>query len=338
VDEEAVQAQRAVMLNTRQKVVGLALAATVSVVLALIVVEIALRVTGFEYQAFPVVQVGWPDPKALTQVYRSDPDLLWVTRNYDDGLEAGRRAAPAVVFMGDSCTEFGTYPSKTLAILSTERPLLKRGIKVGVGGWTVVQGSWQLDRDVLPMHPHVVTIYYGWNDHWIALGPPDNEIRRYRVLTWLSDHVRTVQLLAKVRAVLGGPVSGRPNRVDVATYESTLTDMVRRIHATGAQAVLITAGANHVAGSEPEYLKMRHLRRLDDLIPVHQAYVEATRRAARSSGAILCDAAAHFAAMPDRHRLFRRDGIHLTEEGDSDLARLLATCIERADGVRASLH
>ena len=149
------------MLSTRQKAAGLALVAIAAVVFVLVIVEGALRVAGFEYRPFPVVQFGWPDPKALTQVYRSDPDLLWVTKNYEDGLEAGRHDAPAVVFMGDSCTEFGTYPSKTLAILSTERPQLKRGIKVGVGGWTVVQGSWQLDRDVLPMHPHVVTIYYG---------------------------------------------------------------------------------------------------------------------------------------------------------------------------------
>ena len=320
------------MLSTRQKILGLGLVATTSVLLALLVVEIALRISGFEYRPFPIVQFGWPDPKAMGQVYRSDPDLLWVTKNYDEVIESGRREPPAVVFMGDSCTEFGTYPSKTLAVLDAERPPLKRGIKVGVGGWTVVQGSWQLDRDVLPLHPRVVTIYYGWNDHWLALGPPDNEIRRDRVLTWLSDHLRIVQLLAKVRIGLGGPVSGRPNRVDLATYESTLVSMVRRIHAAGARAVLITAGSNHIAGAEPEYLKLRHLRRLEDLIPVHRAYVEATRRAAASSGATLCDAAAHFASEPDQRRLlFRRDGIHLTELGDKELARMVATCIEQAD-------
>jgi lysophospholipase L1-like esterase len=327
------------MLSARQKAVGLALVGTAAVLLALLVVEIALRVTGFEYRPFPVVQFGWPDPKAMVQGYRSDPDLLWVTKTYDQTIAAGRREAPTIVFMGDSCTEFGTYPSKTLAILSRERPQLKRGIKVGVGGWSAVQGSWQLDRDVLPMHPHIVTIYYGWNDHWIALGPPDSEVRRNRILTWLSDRLRIVQLLAKVRAGLGGPIASRPNRVDLATYESTLVNMVQRVHAISAQAVLITAGENHVAGHEPEYLKLRHLRHLEDLIPVHQAYVEATRRAAASSGAILCDAAAHFAAIPDQRRsFFRRDGIHLTDQGDRELARLVATCIEQADESLARLH
>jgi lysophospholipase L1-like esterase len=324
------------MLTGRQKAAGLLAVAALSIAAALGVAEILLRLTGFEYRPFPVVQFGWPDPHALAQVYRSDPDLLWVTKDYGEQLAAGHRQRPVVVFMGDSCTEFGTYPSKTLAVLAGERPELAHGVKVGVGGWTVVQGSWQLTRDVLPMRPRVVTIYYGWNDHWIALGPPDAEIRRDAVLTWLSDHFRLVQLLAKVRAGLGGPEATRPNRVDLATYESTLVRMVRQIHDIGAQAVLITAAENHIAGAEPEYLKVRHLRRLQDLIPIHRSYVEATRRAAADSHASLCDAAAHFdaAAPPDRARFFRRDGIHLNEAGDRELARLLATSIEEADGER----
>jgi len=327
------------MPTARQTVIGLCAVVACGVVLALGLVEIALRATGFTYQSYPVVQFGWPDPKAIADVYQSDPDLLWVTRNYHELIDAGRHSRPAVVFMGDSCTQFGTYPAKTLAILADERPPLGRGVALAVGGWSVVQGSWQLTRDVLPMHPRVVTIYFGWNDHWLALGPPDADIRRARVLTWLSDHVRLVQLLAKVRAGLGGAGSTSPNRVDLVTYEATLVRMVQEIHAAGAQAVLITAGSNHTAGAEPAYLKRRHLRRLQDLIPVHQAYLEATRRAAHASGAVLCDAAAHFQARADlRDRFFRHDGIHLTEAGDRELAGLLARSIEQAEDSRATLH
>lgn len=327
------------MLTARQKALALAVVAAVGVVLAVAVAEVGLRITGFEYHPFPVVQFGWPDPRALAQVYVSDPDLLWVTRGYGDTLAAARREQPAVVFMGDSCTEFGTYPAKTLALLATERPPLARGVKVGVGGWTVVQGSWQLTRDVLPMHPRVVTIYYGWNDHWIALGPPDGEIHRAGVLTWISDHLRVAQLAARARTAMVGADAGRPNRVDLAAYEATLVRMVHEVQAAGAQAVLITAGSNHRAGAEPEYLRARHLRRLQDLVPVHQAYVEATRRAAAASRAVLCDAAAHFAAMPGGPGpFFRRDGIHLTDAGDRELARLLAACIEQAEDSRGAPH
>ena len=69
----------------------------------------------------------------------------------------------------------------------------------------------------------------------------------------------------KVRAGLGGAESDRPNRVDLATYESTLVGMVRQMHAAGAEAVLITAASNHVPGAEPQYLGVRHLRHLQDL-------------------------------------------------------------------------
>jgi lysophospholipase L1-like esterase len=321
------------MLTRRQKVLGLAGAFVCAVLLALGLTELGLRLAGFEFHPFPVVQFGWPEPAPLQQFYVSDPDLLWVTRNYQEVLASARRHRPAVVFMGDSCTQFGTYPRRTLQLLAASHPSLGRGVKVGVGGWSVVQGNRQLTRDVLPLHPQVVTIYFGWNDHWIALGPPDAEIRGHRVLMWLSDHLRIVQLLGKLREGLAGPTSERPNRVDLATYESTLVGMVRAAHAAGAHAVLITAASNHTRGAEPEYLRKRHLRRLQDLVPVHQAYVDATRRAAGEAGAVLCDAAAHFAALPGAHgRFFRRDGIHLTDAGGQELARLLAGCIEAAAG------
>jgi lysophospholipase L1-like esterase len=323
------------VLTTRQKALALATVAFVSIVVALGVTEVGLRLAHFEFQPFPVVQFGWPDPVPLQRVYTSDPDLLWVTKDYGGVIARAHRERPAIVFMGDSCTQFGTYPSKTLQLLASERPSLRQGVKVGVGGWTVMQGEWQLTRDVLPLRPRVVTIYYGWNDHWMALGPPDAEVRRAPVLTWLSDHFRLVQLIAKIRAGWLGRSEERPNRVDLPLYESTLVRMVQQIHGAGAQAVLITAASNHTVGAEPGYLKVRHLRRLSDLVPMHQAYVNATRRAAHESGAILCDAAAHFAALPQPHApYFKRDGIHLTETGDRELAPMVAKCIEAADDSR----
>jgi lysophospholipase L1-like esterase len=319
------------MLTVRQKVLGVVAACVVSVLLALTVTEIALRLTGFEFQLFPVVQFGWPEPDVIQHYYQSDPDLLWVTRDYQQVLESARRQHPAVVFMGDSCTQFGTYPRKTLELLARDRPPLGRGIKVGVAGWTVIEGSVQLTRDVLPLHPQVVTIYYGWNDHWMALGPPDADIKRDRALLWLADHLRIVQLLFKVREGLRGAAAERPNRVDLTTYQAALTRMANAIHKAGAQAVLITAPSNHTPGAEPVYLNKRHLRRLADLIPLHQSYVDATRRAATASGAVLCDAAGDFAALSPPHgRYFRRDGIHLSDTGDRHLAQLLARCIEKA--------
>jgi lysophospholipase L1-like esterase len=108
--------------------------------------------------------------------------------------------------------------------------------------------------------------------------------------------------------------------------------MIREAQTGGARVVVITAPSNHERGHEPEYLKARHVRSLDEVVPLHQAYVEATRAMARENGATLCDAAEAFDRSPIKRQLFQRDGIHLTGAGDSAIADLLVPCI--VDAVR----
>ena len=95
----------------------------------------------------------------------------------------------------------------------------------------------------------------------------------------------------------------------------------------GIVPLFITAPSNHVRGHEPAYLARRHLRVLDELVPLHEAYVAATRRIAGENG-VLCDAAAAFAAVP-HDGFFRADGIHLTDAGDQEMAATLSQCIVR---------
>lgn len=289
--------------------------------------ELSLRAAGFEFHLHPAVEFGWPDPATLDERYEDDPDLFWVPRNYAEALVGARMSRPAVVFMGDSVTEFGTYPQATLRRLGEQHPELKHGISVGVGGWSSEQGLAQLQRDVLPLRPIVITIYYGWNDHWVALGPPDPVLRG---VTSFADGLRLGQLVKKARmALLTDPE--RPNRVSRDRYRRNLETMARLGEEAGAEVVLITAPSNHEPGREPEYLGRRHLRDLDDLVPLHQSYVQATREAARATAATLCDVAARFDADPQGAReYFGPDGIHLSEDGDEQLAELLADCISDA--------
>ena len=82
---------------------------------ALALAEAALRAAHFHFDLMPTLEFGWPDPVAIHDGrYADDPDLVWVTRDYRETLRAARRTHPAIVFMGDSCTEFGTYPARTL--------------------------------------------------------------------------------------------------------------------------------------------------------------------------------------------------------------------------------
>ena len=141
----------------------------------------------------------------------------------------------------------------------------------------------------------MITIYFGWNDHWVALGPTDPDLTLAHRLLWLADHSRLAALWMKSRMSVSDSMATRPNRVPLDRYRANMRAMIREAEAVGIRVVVVTAPSNHVRGHEPEYLKARHVRSLDEVVPLHQSYVsEATRSAARADGAMLCDAAAAF--------------------------------------------
>jgi len=298
------------------------------VALALLTGEAGLRAAHFHFDLVPALEFGWPDPVALHDAYAADPDLVWVTRDYRASLHEARRLHPAIVFMGDSCTEFGSYPSKTMAALADAHSPLSTGVKLGVGGWSSAQGLVQLRRDVIPLHPRVVTIYYGWNDHWVAMGLTDPEIVQARHLRTLAEYLRLAQLWLKLDVSVAARRMPRPNRVPIREYEATLLSLATEARAAGIAPVFITAPSNHVPGREPAYLAKRHVRSLQELVPLHTEYIAATKRAALSGKATVCDAASAFAALPEPHdRYFQRDGIHLTDAGDAMMAATLSACL-----------
>lgn len=306
-----------------------------SIVAALLVWELILRVAGFEYHTFPTAQFGWPEPEVIAKQFEPEPDLFWVPQNYPQLLEDARKYQPMVMFLGDSCTQFGTYPRLALDRLGEMgRHDLARGIKLGVAGWSTEQGLAQVRRDIGPLKPRVVTIYFGWNDHWVALGPPDDEARPGAVKFWLSQHLRLYQMLIKGKlGQAARNLSTRPNRVSLARYHANLTSMAHEIEKYGGRPVFITAPSSHVAGQEPEYLAQRHVRSLGELVPLHQAYVKETRAAAVESGALLCDAVDAFEHLPaPSATYFMRDGIHLSDEGNKQMSYVVSDCILRAAG------
>jgi lysophospholipase L1-like esterase len=306
-----------------------------SVVVGLLLCELILRVAGVEYHTFPTVQFGWPEPEVIAKQFEPERDLFWVPRTYPAMLEDARKFQPVVTFLGDSCTQFGTYPRLTLERMEElGHRDLARGVKLAVAGWSTVQGLTQIRRDIVPLSPRIVTIYYGWNDHWVALGPPDDEARPGGFTFWLSQHLRLYQML--VKAKLGHAarqLESRPNRVSLARYHTNLTSMARAITDIGGRPIFITAPSGHVAGHEPEYLAKRHVRSLAELVPLHQSYVRETRAAAAESGALLCDAAYTFEHLPPPvGSYFMRDGIHLSDEGNRHMTQVVSDCILRAAG------
>ncbi|MFL6196278.1 MAG: SGNH/GDSL hydrolase family protein [Thermoanaerobaculia bacterium] len=301
----------------------------------LVLGEIALRAVGFSYHLRPEqIQFGWPRAlSSLGDEYRADPDLLWVRADYGPTLARARAERPVFAFLGDSCTDYGRYPELLLRDLSRSRPGTRwTGANLGTAGWSSYQGLRQLRRDVLPLRPRIATFYFGWNDHWIGFGLPDEEVaalsRRTGSPRWQG--LRLVQLGQKAWISLHRTDDNR--RVPLPAFRRNLREMVRLARSRGIEPVLITAPTAHRKGHEPGYLQGVWIRRLEDVVPLHREYAEAVRTVAREEGATLCDLAADFAALGNvrRDAAFLRDGIHLNQNGARRAARYLADCLETA--------
>lgn len=316
---------RAILLN-----LGLA---TASLLILAVVVELGLRATGFSYVLYPQeIEFGKPDPELLATGFLPDDDLFWVTRDYPEKLVRLERERPPLVLMGDSCTHLGRYDQALARLVADRRGVPLRFGNLGVAGWSSYQGRRQLERDVVGLSPEVVTIYYGWNDHWIGFGIEDKNVAFVkRVFGGRWSGSRLVQLVTKAVVAMGARKTAYPNRVSLADFESNLRSMVRQASEHGIRPLLITAATSHRRGEEPPELALRWLRDLDDLVPLHASYLAVVRPVAETEDAALCDAAARFAALPrpELEAAFMADGIHLTADGDHRLAEVIYDCLER---------
>lgn len=296
---------------------------------ALMIGEIALRLVGFRFQVAPEsIEFGFPNPQQMQTLYRPDPDLFWVQQSYDKSMEALRTGA-GIVYMGDSCTEFGRYDEALKSLVAERHPGSGfRAVNVGVGGWTSHQGAAQMRRDVAPTAPRVATIYFGWNDHWQAFGLSDSQIARMMGHGPLS-RLRLAQLWRRVTLA---QTDGMVLRVAMEDYRRNLQQMVRDARRAGTVPVLLTAPTSIQPGREPAHLATRWLEDLTELLPLHDSYNDVVREVAAAEDVPLCDLAAVFARLPTRDLVrvhFKNDGIHTREAGDALIARTLYETLEQ---------
>ncbi len=295
---------------------------------------------GFSFQIAPeAVEFGWPDPVVLKEHYAGDPDLFWVLKDYDLRLRRFAPGSPDIVFMGDSCTEFSDYPRLLVERLEADHPGRDiSGLKLAVGGWSSFQGLEQMKRDVVSLGPEVVTLYYGWNDHWIGFGVEDKDV--HRITRWplaRFRELRLVQLAFKGRLALLARRSGDPpKRVTPDDFRENLRQIVALARRHGIVPVLLTAPTSHRPGSEPELVWERWLRDPRELVPLHREYLAIVREVAESERAPLCDLAEEFDVVPPERRggYFWDDGIHLSWEGTRKVAELLYECFRETEELR----
>ena len=320
------------MSRARAIVVNLALFLVTTLLLAS-VIELTLRASGFQFVLTPGdIEFGRPDPVMIDMGFEQDDDLFWVPRDYREKLARLATEQPPLLLLGDSCTHLGRYDERLAELAERRRGKPLRFGNVAVVGWSSYQGRRQMERDVPALKPRVATIYFGWNDHWIGFGLEDRTVAQVKdIFSSRWSRLRFVQLLTKATVAYRAKETHYPNRVSLADFEDNLTAMVEQARVIDAVPVIFTAASNHRVGKEPKSLKRRWLRNLEELVPMHQSYVEVQRSVAERMGAPLCDLEADFAALTPEARktLFMRDGIHFRDAGNQKAAEYLDQCFER---------
>ncbi len=277
----------------------------------------------------------------------SDPDLLW---RFEPGKTFHGRAvnefgflgeavnpekAPGMqrlIAMGDSCTAQGhpTYAERLHALLQEEPwgDSAWEAFNVGVHGYTVLQGLALFRGRVREMHPDVVTIFFGWNDHLLA-EQTDRERLQHRASPWRTA-VRNGWAQKRMAVAAGRRSETEPEpmarlRVPPEDYQEALRTLIREIEAIGAAPWVLTAP--RAESLHPHLVQGGHIPSIEEGIRRHDEYIELTRAVAAQEGARVVDLAQKMQAP----EYFLRDGIHFTDAGLDRVAALLHEALKEYD-------
>jgi len=280
--------------------------------------ELVLRALHFHFQREAgYMQFAYPSPTELQQVFLSDPQLLWRMKPGFDfgqgyprlnpqgfrGPEFSAAKAPGtfrIACLGDSVT-FGIpttdYPALLQAQLAQRWPDKKiEVLNYGVPGYSSLQGLRLLASQVLPLHPDVVVIFFGWNDHWLVQGFSDDEQKvggswlRLRLRDELS-RLRVYQALNLALSKLR-PAAARQEklRVPADRYRANLQAMIRACRAKGMRSVLVTAPAGFGLAPLPDFFTaLGFIHANSELAPLHRQYNGIVREVGRAEGAPVDD-------------------------------------------------
>ncbi|MBM4143051.1 MAG: SGNH/GDSL hydrolase family protein [Lentisphaerae bacterium] len=327
--------------------------AVAAVFLFLLAFEGVLSLVGFSAELAPIVIRGaTPAPAAGSAATVPDPELIW---RFNPGADfngrpinamgfAEREVDPVkrsgsvrVICMGDSVVGQGIPPfSGFLHAMLTNAPPDARAweaFNMGVHGYSAVQGLRLFHLQTAGLQPDVVTIQYGWNDHWLSERPDRNRmaVTVAPMTAHLLNALGRKRFFRFISSALGPSGSlawsgrGAVLRVPPGEYRSALRDFVRDARAAGAAPLLITAP--RAQALSPVLVDNRQAASVPDAIRLHDEYNAILREVARDEQAAMLDLAALFSA-PEAAPLFADDGIHLQREGRIRLAELLYAALK----------
>ncbi len=242
-----------------------------------------------------------------------------------------------VACLGDSCTAQGhpPYSERLDECLKADPPAGRawEAVNLGVFGYSSAQGAAVYRRWASRLGANVVTLYFGWNDHWTEHSVTDRQrmasrmgplaartlesFRRKRLYAALSRAVSGMREGAEGRS----DADSRVPRVPPVEYTGTLKRLIADIRANGAVPLVLTAPRRSLTET---LVKSGHARSPAEAESLHDHYVELTRQVAAEEGAELLDLAAIIDDPAYDDGYFMEDGIHWTDDkGIPLLASLL---------------
>jgi lysophospholipase L1-like esterase len=299
--------------------------------------ELALKALHFQNVVPPIVfegkddHMGWkrsgtiPDAELLYvlepgSIFQGRPINRMGFREREVSIQkpAGTRR---VICMGDSCTAQGApgYAQYLHERLNQAPPTAEawEAFNMATHGYSSVQGLRMFSRWADRIAPDYVTLYYGWNDHWLSAATDRDQMaikvspirgrlydrlsrrRFFQFLNWLAGHSVTAATSYQERML----------RVPPEDYRATLTEFVQRVRAAGAVPILITAPHGRMSSQE---VRKSYVHSIEDGLRKHAKYVEITREVAAATGADLLDLA-QILDGEEHLSLFARDGIHFDQ-------------------------
>jgi lysophospholipase L1-like esterase len=237
-----------------------------------------------------------------------------------------------LIALGDSCTAQGLppYSDRLHELLQASPPGGRQweAFNNGVFGYSLMQGYRQFQKHARNYQPDVVTIYFGWNDHWLHKKPDHQRmaVRMHRAPAVILRALKRKRFYAFLSRLATHPdrkfkreAGNIGFRVPPDMYTATLTALINEIRDIKAVPLVITAPRRKLHGRQRrvDYADAERQGEIE-----HDHYIELTRAVAANTGADLLDLAAIF-APPEFDPLFSKDGIHFTEPGLQRIAEVL---------------
>jgi lysophospholipase L1-like esterase len=340
--ENAKYFQRSLLEFSAVKFLVLFVASTIMFVALL---EKGLTIIDYSAEMPPIIfELTDEDGKTEKRQGYADPELIFAFRKgekyhgvpinslgYRDREVNPQKAdgAMRVVCMGDSVTAQGNpgYCGYLHEMLKATPPTNQpwEAFNMAVYGYSSVQGLRVFQLQTRNLAPDIVTLFYGWNDHW-----PEMQKDRDRMSRKMSKLYGTIyeQLQDKlsfkllhnliIHGDMGSRIRNEPGfRVPPEEYKNTLKRFVEEIRNVGAEPLIITAPRRDVFPSKKRYSELNI-----DYNEVHDEYVEYTLEISKNENVEVLDLHKIF-SVAEYDVFFSADGIHFNQEGLNEIAILL---------------